>query len=46
MACTMENPIGSGACEVCGTPRPSMEEIKLSLGLVDEEVPETEEKNA
>jgi hypothetical protein len=26
-ACTMLNPIGNANCDLCGTPRPSMEEI-------------------
>lgn len=41
VACTMENLIGNGACEICGTPRPSMEEIKAAQGIVDAE-PEEE----
>lgn len=41
-ACTMENPIGNAACEICGTPRPSMEEIKAAQGLAEEEKPSEE----
>lgn len=32
-ACTVFNPIANATCEVCGTPAPSMDEIKRAAGL-------------